>query len=119
MKLESQADDFLAKIDREFRQAGEDAAEHAARLPGSPSDLRFEHLGPLRGRIGSSKRYAKAQERGAFITPKKGRRGRNGRPAALRSSRGRFYKWVRIPAQRYLAKTGKEWGRILPARLRR
>lgn len=119
MIFESHADDFLGKVDRDFDQALEDAAEHAAALPGSPSDLHAEHTGRLRGRIGSDKAYAKAQERGAFITPKKGRRGRNGRPAALRSSSGRFYKRVRIPAQRYLAKTGKEWGRILPARLRR
>lgn len=119
MRLESNAGAFLARVDRDVRAARQDAAEHAAGLPGSPSDLRAEHFAGGRGRIGSSKAYAKAQERGAYITPRKGRRGRNGRPAALRAANGRFYKWVRIPARRYLERTGRQWGRFLGARLRR
>ena len=118
MRVESNVDAFVAKVDRDFGRALEDAAEHAGKLPGSPSDLRAEHLGPFRWRIGSQKAYAMPQEKGAYITPRKGRIGRNGRPAALRAANGRFYKWLRLPAQRYLAKTGKQWGRILAARLR-
>lgn len=118
MIVESKIDELLASVDRDFRAALEDAADYASRQPGAPSDLRAEHLGRLRGRIGSSKPYAKAQERGAFITPRKGRRGRNGRPPALRSESGRFYKWIRIRPQRYLAKTGKQWGRLIGSRLR-
>ncbi|MCA1570311.1 MAG: hypothetical protein LC798_08345 [Chloroflexi bacterium] len=118
MKLESRIDEFMASVDRDFGLALEDAADHAANLPGSPSDLHAERLGPFHGRIGSTKPYAKAQEKGAYITPRKGRVGRNGRPAALKAANGRFYKWVRLPAQRYLAKTGRQWGSILVARLR-
>lgn len=118
MEFTSRADEFMAGVDRDFGHALEDAADHAANLPGSPSDLRAERLGPFHGRIGSSKAYALAQEKGAYITPRKGRIGRNGRPAALKAANGRFYKWIRLPAQRYLAKTGKQWGRMLGARLR-
>ena len=118
MIVESNAGAFLEQVDRNFGRALEDAADLAARLPGSPSDLHAEHLGHLHGRIGSGKAYAMAQERGAFITPRKGRRGRNGRPAALRSEAGRFYKWIRVKGQRYLRRTGREWGRLLATRLR-
>lgn len=119
MELTSRSDEFLASVEADFGRALEDAADHAANLPGSPSDLRADRTGPLTGRIGSSRAYAKAQEKGAYITPRRGRVGRNGRPAALKAANGRFYKWIRLPAQRYLAKTGGKWGDLLSTQLRR
>lgn len=119
MRVESNADAVLAGARRAFSGALNDAAAHAAKQGGAPSDTRAQQLGPFSGRIGSSKPYAKAQERGAFIRPRRGRRGRTGRPPALRLADGRFMKWARIPARRYLAKTGKRWGEFMIQRLRR
>jgi len=110
VKIESRVDGFMDRVERDFGLALDDAAEHAAALPGSPSDLRAERLGPLHGRIGSSKPYAKAQEKGAYITPKRRR--------ALKFVSGRFSMRARIPAKHYLAKTGRRWGAILVPRLR-
>lgn len=117
MIVESNADRFLDSVDRDFHEALDDAADFARAQKGAPSDLEAEHLGPLHGRIGSSRDYAMAQERGAFIRPRR-RATRTGRPPALKLADGRFMRWARIPAQRYLAKTGKQWGRFLVARLR-
>ena len=110
MTVESRVDAFLDRIHGRFGAALEDAAEHAASLPGSPGDLRAVRTGDLVGRIGSSRRYAKAQERGAFIRPKKRR--------ALRFASGRFSAKARLPAQRYLARTVRIWPRLIAARLR-
>ena len=118
MRFESNAADFMRSVERQFAGALDDAADHAGKLPGSPSDLRAQQLDPFRGRIGSTKPYAKAQEKGAYITPK-ARSTRTGRPPAIRFRDGRIRRWSRLPAQRYLAKTGKRWGSILVARLRR
>lgn len=119
MIVESRSTEFLRSVERAFSRGLEDAADVADKLPGSPSDLRAQQLEPFRGRIGSTRPYAKAQEKGAYIRPRRGRSTRSGRPPAVKYHDGRIRRWGRLPAQRYLEKTGKRWGRILGAALRR
>jgi hypothetical protein len=111
MQVELHHDAFLAGIENDFGAALEDAADDAGALPGSPSDLHAVRTGPMSGRIGSDRRYARAQELGAFIRPR-GRR-------ALKFASGRFSKHARLRGQHYLAKTARRWGDILLPRLRR
>lgn len=118
MIVESYADRFLDEVDDAFGAALEDAAAYSADLPGSPSDLHAVRTGRLEGRIGSDRDYARAQELGAYMKPRPGRRGRGGRPAALKMRDGSFRAWTRLPAKRYLRKTGDRWGQFLLARLR-
>ena len=119
MRFESFRAEFNAEVEREFVASTEDAARVARAQRGAPSDTRAEQLGRLRARIGSSKAYARAQERGAYIVPRRGRSGRNGRPPALRLHNGGFAKFTRLPARRYLAKAGAAWSSLFTARLRR
>jgi len=102
--------EFLREVDAAFGRGLDDTARVAAALPGSPSDLRAERSGQGRGRIGSSKPYAKAQEMGAFIRPKRAR--------ALKFRDGTFRMQARIPAKRYLQKAAARWPDLLTARLR-
>lgn len=108
--VESRVDQFLERVERQVALAIEDAGHEAASRPGAPSDTRGEMTGSLRGRIGSSARYAKAQERGAYIVPRTKK--------ALRYASGRFSRRSRLPAKRYLANTARRWAEILEARLR-
>ena len=110
MRYVSHADAFFTAIGRRFGVALEDAADLAGRLPGSPSDLRAERTGPLSGRVGSSKPYAKAQERGAYIVPRQAQ--------ALRFASGQFSRRARLRPKRYLAQTAMRWGDLLTRRLR-
>lgn len=109
-ELESRSDAFFERVEARVGLAIRDAGEEAAGRPGAPSDTRGEMTGSLRGRIGSSARYAKAQERGAYIVPRTKK--------ALRYASGRFSRRSRLPAKRYLAQTARRWGEILEARLR-
>jgi len=108
--VEGHAGDFLDRLGARVALAIRDAGEEAAGRPGAPSDTRGEITGALRGRIGSNARYAKAQERGAYIVPRTKK--------ALRYASGRFSRRSRLPAKRYLANTARRWGEILEARLR-
>lgn len=110
MRLESYRERFLAGVAARVQLAADDAARYAAMLPGSPSDLHAQHIGPLRHRIGSNAPYAKAQERGAFIRARRGR--------ALHFANGLWRPFARIRPKRYLAKTGARWGTFILGRLR-
>ena len=110
MKVESHEGQFLDRIERQVVASFGDAADFAARQKGAPSDTRDEVTGPFEGRIGSSRPYAKAQERGAYIVPKRRR--------ALQFRSGEFRMRARLPANRYLAKAAARWGDMLAARLR-
>jgi hypothetical protein len=110
MRLESFRDRFLGNVAVRTRLAAEDAARHAAGLPGAPSDLHAVHLRPGVSRIGSNRPYAMAQERGAFIRPRRGR--------AIRLSNGQWRAWARIRPKYYLRNTGRRWGDFLRGRLR-
>jgi hypothetical protein len=114
MRVEPNTAAFFARIEDAFSEALEDAATFARNQDGSPSDTRAERLGPLHGRVGSSREYARAQERGAYIRSRYGK----GRRAVLKFHDGRVRRWSRLPARRYLAKTGAQWGDLLLARLR-
>lgn len=109
-KLVSHADQFLDRVHNRFALAVADAGAEASARPGAPSDTRGEVTGDLVGRIGSSARYAKAQERGAYIVPRTKR--------ALKYASGRFSRRSRLPAKRYLETTARRWGQILESRLR-
>lgn len=110
MRIESFRENVLAGVAAAVRLAADDAARYAGGLPGSPSDLHAEDLRPNVSRIGSNRPYAKAQERGAFIVPRRGR--------ALHFSDGRWRPRARIKPKRYLARTGRRWGEFLLGRLR-
>lgn len=118
MRFESFRRELDARIEHAFVLSTQDAARFSAAQRGSPSDTRAEQLGRLRARIGSSKPYALAQERGAYIVPRRGRVGRNGRPPALRLHNGTYTKRVRLPARRWLAKAGRAWDSLFTQRLR-
>lgn len=108
--LESYRQRFLSSVEAKVALAVEDAARYSAALPGSPSDLHVVQLGPGRWLIGSNRRYAKAQERGAYIVPKRGR--------ALHFRDGRWRPRARLKAKHYLAKTGHRWSLFVRTRLR-
>ena len=96
MKYLSHANDFYARIQMRFGAAVQDVASVADDLPGSPSDLRAVQEGPLHWRVGSSAPYAKAQEKGAYIVPKRRR--------ALKFADGTFRMQARLRPKRYLRK---------------
>lgn len=110
MRIESRVPQFLGRVRTQFAAAIDDAGEEARHRPGAPSDTHGEVTGPLTGRIVSNKPGARAQERGAYITPKRAR--------ALRFADGTFSMHARIRGKHYLRKTGRRWGRILVPRLR-
>ena len=106
----SHAAEFIARVNGATKHAIEDVADIAEANKGSPSDTRAEMLGPDRGRVGSSKPYAKAQERGAYIVPVRRR--------ALRFRSGQFRKRARLPATRWLSKAVRHFPDRLGQRLR-
>lgn len=108
--LESRAEAFFDRVEQQVALAIEDAGKEAGTRRGAPSDTRGEVTGRMRGRIGSSRPYAKAQERGAYIVPR--------RKKALRYASGRFSMRSRLTAKRYLAATARRWPQIVSARLR-
>ena len=112
---------FLADVHAAFRGSAQDVLEDAGRGSRS-SEIRssgiVDELGPGYLRVRFTARFARARERGAFIKPRPGRRGRNGRPAALRLADGRFMKWARIPKRPYLEPAGRTWDDRLMGRLR-
>lgn len=110
MRYVSHANDFYARIQTRFGAAVRDVATIADGLPGSPSDLRAEQQGPLQWRVGSSKPYARAQERGAYIVPRRGR--------ALKFVDGTFRRSARIRPKRYLARAAASFRSAMRRRMR-
>lgn len=110
MKYVSHVDDFYARIQTRFGHAARDVAQIADALPGSPSDLRAVQQGPLHWRVGSSRPYARAQEKGAYIVPRRRR--------ALKFADGTFSMRARLRPKRYLARAAAHFGPILNRRLR-
>lgn len=102
--------EFLSRVRSMAGESIEDVAAIARANRGSPRDTRAEMTGPGAGRVGSSKPYAKAQERGAYIVPTRAR--------ALRYASGRFSKRSRLPATRWLSKAIRHWPERLALRLR-
>lgn len=111
MRYVSHADEFYAAIEQRFGTAVRDVAQIAADLPGSPSDLRAEPTGRLTWRVGSSAPYARAQERGAYIVPKRRR--------ALRFNDGTFRMVARLKPKRYLAKAAANFSAVVRRRMSR
>lgn len=118
-RVESYRAQFLERVNSAWVDALKETASVADRLPGSPSDLRAEVTGRMRGRFGSDQPYAKAQERGAYITPRRGRSGRGGRRPMLKFADGKFRPRARIRPKRYLAQAAAQWPGILLSHLRR
>lgn len=118
MKYISYINRFRSDLDAAHYRALQDLARIARRNPGAPSDTRAELTGRLKGRVGSPSEYATAQEKGAFIRPRPGRRGRRGRPPAIRLSNGGFVAYARIRVKRWLEKSTRQWPGVLRARIR-
>lgn len=106
----SHAAEFLGRVNGATRFALEDVADIAKSNKGAPSDTRAEMTAADGGRVGSSRPYAKAQEKGAYITPKQRR--------ALRFRSGLIRKRARLPARRWLSKAVTHYGERLATRLR-
>jgi hypothetical protein len=102
--------EFMARLHAQIGEALDDVAAIAQANKGSPADTRVERSGPDGGRIGSSRSYAKAQNVGAYIVPKRAR--------ALKFADGSFRMRARIPATRWLNKAVRFWGERLAHRLR-
>lgn len=109
MIIESRIDGFIARVERQVGMAIDDAGTEAASRPGAPHDTRGEMTGLMQGRIGSDQPYARAQERGAYIRPR--------RRKALLYGSGKFSMRSRLPARAYLANTARRWAQIVTARL--
>ena len=109
MRYIDRSDQFFSRIQQRFGAAVRDVERVADGLPGSPSDVRAVQVGPLEWRVGSSKPYAKAQERGAYIVPKRAR--------ALKFADGSFRMSARIKPKRYLAKAAAGFGRAVRRRM--
>lgn len=105
VRIESHQAEFLREVVAKTRQARKDVAAAARSNPGAPSDTRLR-----RNQVGSSRAYARAQERGAYIRPRRRR--------VLKFADGSFRPRARIRAKRWLSKAGRRWGEFLERRLR-
>jgi hypothetical protein len=110
MEVRSHADAFLSQVQAAYWRSLEDAANAARRNHSAPGDTRAELTGPLKGRIGSTRPYAKAQELGAFIVPVRRR--------MLKFRDGTFHRQARLKAKHYLRTAARKWPSLLESRLR-
>jgi hypothetical protein len=113
VSFESNRHQFKAKVATRLQLGAQDVARAAQRNLGGGGALtgsvRVERLGPGRWRIGSLHPGAMAQERGAFVRPKRRR--------ALKFA-GRFAMHARIPAKHWLSRAGVQSPQLLGQRLR-
>ena len=120
-RIVSFAEQRIADLNAGFLASARDVRDEAARRSRSSTIAgsgTVDQLGPGHLRVRFSAPFAKARERGAFIRPRRGRQGRNGRPAAIRFADGSFRTFARLRKQPYLAPAGAMWGEFLLARLR-
>lgn len=121
IRVDFHPDEFLADVEARFRASAEDVRQEAARRSRSSqiaASGRVEQVTPGVLRVIFDAAFAKARERGAYIRPRRGRRGRSGRPAVLRFEDGTFRPFARLRRHPYLEPAGRLWGDILLARLR-
>lgn len=113
MSFDSLRGPFMAKVHGRLQLGAQDVAKAAQRNLGGGGALtqsvKVERLGMGRWRIGSTHPGAMAQERGAFLRPKRRR--------ALKFA-GRYSMHARIPAKHWLSRAGVQSLRLLGQRLR-
>jgi hypothetical protein len=113
VSFESRRGPFKAKVAARLDLGAQDIARTAQRILGGGGALtgsvRVHRLGPGRWRIGSDHPGAMAQERGAFVRPKRRR--------ALKFN-GRWAMHARIPAKHWLSRAGVQAPRLIGQRLR-
>lgn len=121
VRIVSFAEQRIAEVNAAFLASGQDVMNEAARRSRSSTIAgsgQVDQLGPGHLRVRFTAAFARARERGAFIQPRRGRQGRNGRPAAIRFADGSFRAFARLRKHPYLAPAGAMWGDFLLARLR-
>ena len=121
VRVVTNAEAFLGEVRGAFRASAKDVQDEAGRRSRSSTITAsgtVDELGPGHLRVRFSAVFAKARERGAYIRPRKGRQGRNGRPAMLKFADGTFRPSARIRKRPYLEPAGKMWDGFLMSRLR-
>ena len=113
MRIVRNWDRFFSAVHRQVYESFDDTAAEARRNLGNGSlsrTVQVQRTGHLAARVGSNHPGAKAQEVGAYITPKSAK--------ALRFASGKFSKRARIRGKRWLKRAGPKWHDHLTRRLR-
>lgn len=121
VRIVSFAEERIADLNAGFLASAQDVLNEAARRSRSSTIAgsgTVDQLGPGHLRVRFRAAFSRARERGAFIRPRRGRQGRNGRSAAIRFADGSFRTFARLRKHPYLAPAGAMWGDFLVARLR-
>ena len=121
VRVVTNVEGFLGEVRTAFRASAGDVEEEAGRRSRSSTIAAsgsVDEIGPGALRVSFNAPFAEARERGAYIRPRKGRRGRNGRPAMLTFADGSFRPSARIRQHPFLEPAGRMWDGFLMARLR-
>lgn len=118
--VESYHDAILAEVGAAVERSWDDVLDDAARASGSSTIAAsgdVQRIDAETGRVIFTAPFAKARERGAYIRPRRGRRGRGNRAPSLRFADGSFRKFARLKKRPYLKPAGDRWGDHLSRRL--
>lgn len=118
--IEANPDAILRDVATAVERSWQDVLEEAQQRAGSSrlaSSGDVQRIDQDTGRVIFTAVFAKARERGAYIRPRRGRMGRNGRRPSLRFADGSFAKFARLKPRPYLKPAGDRWGDHLSRRL--